>query len=173
MRIEEREGGREAAGSAIFRRSATTNQGARLSGPRFSAGGILRATLNLGILQGWQEAGLLMPEDDLSPVSEGGHIGICTRNTLRMQLTVLSALFFVISFRLVGHAVFQWLIRDGGLTGRPPDYLGWGMFCTQIGCLRGPRWPWSGGSRMSPGKRRDTARIIAAGWNHSFRGVAK
>lgn len=173
----------------------------------FSGGGIRSATLNLGILQGLQETGVLKQVDYLSTVSGGGYIGswfcatrhrlaaaakaknkaaaelleddrfliedkapgcgspmlrhlrqharylapeagitsgdfwtmvsIWTRNTLLMQLTVLSALFFLISFLQAVPAVFQWLVRDSGLTDGSPNTLWWGMFYIQIGCILG------------------------------------
>jgi hypothetical protein len=167
----------------------------------FSGGGIRSATLNLGILQGLQETGVLKQVDYLSTVSGGGYIGswfcatrhrlaaaakadnkaaaellkgdsfliedeapglgspmlrhlrqharylapeagitsgdfwtmisIWTRNTLLMQLTVLSALFFLISFFQAAPLVFQWLVRDGS----PRSLLWFGMTIVQILCV--------------------------------------
>jgi hypothetical protein len=173
----------------------------------FSGGGIRSATLNLGVLQGLQDTGLLKDVDYLSTVSGGGYIGswfcatrhrlaaaakagnkaapellkddrfliedkapglgspmlrhlrqharylapeagitsadfwtmisIWTRNTLLMQVTVLSALFFLISFFQAVPVVFQWLVRDGGVNGGGVNEIWRWMYRIQMGCIAG------------------------------------
>jgi len=172
-----------------------------LVGLCFSGGGIRSATLNLGILQGLQETGVLKHVDYLSTVSGGGYIGswfcatrrrlaaaakaknqaakelleddrflieneatdrgspmlrhlrqharylapesgitsgdfwtmisIWTRNTLLMQVTVLSALFFLISFFQAVPAAFQWLVRDG----KDGSSLWWALMIVQVAAV--------------------------------------